>query len=62
MVQKEKAGWLNKNEKLIQKCRRCKSIEISKYGKSISSSGKKQRYQCQKCGYVWRENKKCQQD
>lgn len=34
-------------------CPKCGSKKIYRYGNKMTSNGKVQRYQCQKCGYVW---------
>jgi transposase-like protein len=43
-----------KNEMNELKCPNCGSTYLQKYGYKMSSKkGRKQRYQCQKCGYTF---------
>ncbi len=40
-----------------EKCPKCDSPKIRKYGTAIASGGiKKQRYQCTKCGHVFTDD------
>ena len=56
MTQKEKKGWNDKIKKLTKvRCPKCKSVKVYRFGSQITSNGKVQRYQCQKCGHVWRD-------
>jgi len=39
----------------IPLCEKCKSQKVYRFGYATTKNGKKQKYQCQNCGYVWRE-------
>lgn len=41
----------------INKCPKsdCQSLDVWKFGFTITKNGKRQRFQCKKCGHIWRE-------
>lgn len=43
----------SKTKKAKAKCPKCGSESIIKFGSKMTKEGKKQRYQCQKCGHVF---------
>jgi len=42
----------------MMKCRKCKSSKLIKFGTRMTRAGRKQSYQCQKCGYVFIDKRK----
>lgn len=53
-MQNKKSGWKNRIKELTEiKCPKCKSKHVYRFGSKMTTNGKAQRYQCQKCGYVW---------
>lgn len=47
---------MDKQTLVLPKCPSCKSKKVWKSGFAITTNGKKQLFQCKKCGRKFREN------